>query len=257
MSFYLYLPSNSSSSYFPNNKIGKFRTKLSKRILLSSDYEVALTELSYFSSIKLFSSSNPTEREFSISYKSENSLRGQVENADISVDDVNYSSISDLVTCIEGLLISYTPHISIWIDRIKNRTIINISEPASLVLSPKLSEILGFTQRGFFTVGQHMSTNAPETSSGNYLYIYTDIIKNQIVGDTSAPLLRIVDNTKESREMRTVSFRPYYKEVGKREFDEIEVTICNELGNDIEFYEGPCTLTLHFQQKSSRMNNFH
>jgi len=54
MSFYMYLPSNSSFKVFPGNSIGHFRTKLEKRITNLHHFEAALTELSYFNEMKIF-----------------------------------------------------------------------------------------------------------------------------------------------------------------------------------------------------------
>jgi|GEM_PF-6038747 len=67
MSFYLYLPSNSSEKFFPENTNGHYRTNLSKSANLNSDYEVALVEFSYFPCVKLFSQ-NESARSIDISY---------------------------------------------------------------------------------------------------------------------------------------------------------------------------------------------
>ena len=45
--FYLTLPSNSSSKYFPNNTLTHFVTKLHNDVSLSGDWEVALVDIMY------------------------------------------------------------------------------------------------------------------------------------------------------------------------------------------------------------------
>jgi len=45
--FYLTLPSDSSSKYFPENTAASFKTKLSERIDLDGDYEFGLAQLLY------------------------------------------------------------------------------------------------------------------------------------------------------------------------------------------------------------------
>ena len=45
--FYLTLPSDSSMSYYPNNTIAKYTTKLAYPIELDGDYEMGLAELIY------------------------------------------------------------------------------------------------------------------------------------------------------------------------------------------------------------------
>ena len=45
--FYLTLPSNSSSKYFPNNTLTHFVTKLHNDVSLSGEWEVALVDIMY------------------------------------------------------------------------------------------------------------------------------------------------------------------------------------------------------------------
>jgi len=45
--FYLTLPSDSSSKYYPENTTASFKTKLSDRIDLDGEYEVGMTQLIY------------------------------------------------------------------------------------------------------------------------------------------------------------------------------------------------------------------
>lgn len=55
MAFYMYLPSNSSSTFSPENKISDYHTKLPKKISLEHGrYEVALAEISYVNSVGPF-----------------------------------------------------------------------------------------------------------------------------------------------------------------------------------------------------------
>src|SRR5207244_9252002 len=45
--FYLTLPSNSSSNYYPDNTLTRFITKLPSSVSLSGDWEVALSEIHF------------------------------------------------------------------------------------------------------------------------------------------------------------------------------------------------------------------
>ena len=47
MSFYLTLPSNSSSLYYPDNSQSNYTTKLAKELNNLDGYEVALVEMNY------------------------------------------------------------------------------------------------------------------------------------------------------------------------------------------------------------------
>jgi len=45
--FYLTLPSNSSTHYYPNNTVTRYTTRLENSISLSGDWEVGLVEIQY------------------------------------------------------------------------------------------------------------------------------------------------------------------------------------------------------------------
>ena len=45
--FYLVLPSNSSTSMYPNNTLAQFVTNLPRRVSLSGEWECGLTEIHY------------------------------------------------------------------------------------------------------------------------------------------------------------------------------------------------------------------
>src|ERR1043165_1109963 len=47
MSFYLYLPSNSSMGYYPENTLAHFKTKLHNTIELEGDWEIGLSEIHF------------------------------------------------------------------------------------------------------------------------------------------------------------------------------------------------------------------
>ncbi|KAJ8032371.1 hypothetical protein HOLleu_25885 [Holothuria leucospilota] len=84
------------------------------------------------------------------------------------------------------------------------------------------------------------------------LFVYTDIIENQLVGDSSAPLLRtipvagsfgtVVDIECQKRE---------YHPVVSNLIPTIEIDIRDETGNPIAFNSGRVIVTLHFRQKRS------
>ena len=45
MSFYMTLPSDSSRSQFPTNRIGNYNTALARQVVLEGQYEVGLSEI--------------------------------------------------------------------------------------------------------------------------------------------------------------------------------------------------------------------
>ena len=71
-----------------------------------------------------------------------------------------------------------------------------------------------------------------------HLYIYSDVAEHNIVGDTLAPLLRVlpfepgetVENNNESQHINHEITIPHYIPVSKSDFDIISIQITGDLG---------------------------
>ena len=83
-------------------------------------------------------------------------------------------------------------------------------------------------------------------------YVYTDIIDNQFVGNTKAPLLKtIVINYNNSQSISWSHYdNPQYLEVNKTEINSILIDIRDEFGDKILFDAGTFTIKLHFRTKN-------
>jgi hypothetical protein len=83
------------------------------------------------------------------------------------------------------------------------------------------------------------------------LYIYTDIIRNQLIGDRSAPLLRVCSVKGLPGQNVEESFvQPQYCEVTKKDISEITIEIRTGSGHLVPFDYGTVRCILHFRQKS-------
>ena len=73
-----------------------------------------------------------------------------------------------------------------------------------------------------------------------YIYIYTDCIEQQLVGDVQAQLLQnVYVNNFESIPIQTTSFEsPHYIPVARRDFDTIGINIRDETGQKVPFQFG-------------------
>src|SRR5947209_1238888 len=95
MSFYVYLPSNSSSTFFPKNAISNFHAKLARNLTLGhNEYEVALTEFSYVHKFAQFTSDY--DRTIVIRFK-ENPNDISVHTISATIDDKRYRNIIKLL----------------------------------------------------------------------------------------------------------------------------------------------------------------
>ena len=75
----------------------------------------------------------------------------------------------------------------------------------SLRLNGPLSQLLGFTAGRVFIRGRNLAEKPPKLPGIDQihnLYVYCDILENVIVGDSSSPLLHIVEVTRDESRTR-------------------------------------------------------
>jgi len=83
------------------------------------------------------------------------------------------------------------------------------------------------------------------------IYVYYDILEYVLVGDTKAPLLRLVPADGPNGESIYKVFDEksfFYIPLQKKNFDSIEVDIMDDFGEGIPFKTGKLAVTLHFRQ---------
>jgi len=88
------------------------------------------------------------------------------------------------------------------------------------------------------------------------VYVYTDIVKNQLVGDTMAPLLGVVPVDPKSKPDTLLYWGfnpPYYLPLRLMRFDTIHIALCTDTGKELEFRrdDDKVTCRLHFKCRSS------
>lgn len=82
------------------------------------------------------------------------------------------------------------------------------------------------------------------------LYIYSPIVESQLVGDTLAPLLRVVCVNGVFGQHVNVKFNNiYYLHLRSSFIDHVEVYIRDDIGNLIPFDTGRVVIILHFRKK--------
>lgn len=246
-SFYIHLESNSSFDHFQDNTISAFRNWLSTPIILEpNSFEVALVECSYPSTPIHFSKGTLLYRvkEDSNSIEVPQSNGWHAVYAPIAIktlDDLfrslnskNYNfNLKDGRVCIEPLSV--------------DSQIIYIFEFAS-----ELSAVLGFTESVTLEVEPTQSEHQISFISNNSRYfIYCDIVENQYIGDTTAPILRsFVHTHTEQDKIISKSFNNLqYVSLAKPEFDSIKMYIRNEYDSPPPFTFGSFSASLHFRRK--------
>ena len=71
------------------------------------------------------------------------------------------------------------------------------------------------------------------------IYIYSDIVSSQVVGDVQANLLRVVAPKGKPGDIVDENFViPYYNDVGLRSFNTIEILLRGDTGQPVPFRGG-------------------
>ena len=85
------------------------------------------------------------------------------------------------------------------------------------------------------------------------IYIYSDIVENQYVGDYKVPLLRVVPVRSNFGEMDWIHYdKPHYMRLSRENINNIEINIRDSTGEFVSFESGKVIVTLVFRRISSR-----
>jgi hypothetical protein len=101
--------------------------------------------------------------------------------------------------------------------------------------------------------GEHVADRTFDLHSNlPMLYLYSDIVSYSFVGDTQAPLLRVVDAQGAYGQMVQMTFtHPHYVPLAQNSFESIEININDELGKVVPFEFGKAVVTLHFRRRNN------
>jgi hypothetical protein len=260
--FYITLPSNSSMHYYPNNTVTHYTTRLENAIALSGDWEVGLVEIQYQHT--WFN----LERDEGIFTYSQVVYPGTDPHAffqkRLSLKPGYYDSMFDLVQAINESIKDMADEFKLETfpifeyNSITKRVRATINWGAYILLSPTLHMMLGMTElRDHIQLVdfesekpiEWMSTNACDINRGfSSMYVYCNVLEHIPVGDTKAPLLRIVHLSGKGGDIvHTLYEKPLYVPLQQKHFDSIEIDIRTDTGKPIPFESGKSIVTLHFR----------
>lgn len=277
-SFYITLPSNASMDLYPDNTLAKYITKLHHRINLEGDnWEVALAEIQYPNNFQLLTTSFMW---LQITYQNLQS-DSKFRDSFLMLPDIYFKDAESIL--IELNKIGNGIQFNYFRDIDKFQITYSGEEIGQLVLSQKLAVLLGFIHnRGTeltdptkswtveFEKGvihtfnpANLTLTVTEISEiqskyppkflrniASHMYIYSDIVEPNLVGDCVSPLLRIVKSENSSKRENVVAIfnNLYYVPVLKRQFDTIEINIRDDEGNLVPFVSGKLNVRLHFKR---------
>ena len=243
--FYVTLASNASAGIYPQNKIWNFRTKLAKSIHTKQPYEVGLIEAQYPCSWHSF----PTEDATMTVHDGKTGHRTSC----LLVGGL-YESIGSLLLQINKTWTKYNPGSKVILhhEGIRNRIYVEGDDHLSIVFRGKLAAMLGFDAGVKLPAHKSYAAYAPHPTDihgGCYnMFIYSDIVDHQLVGDSYVPLLRSINITDTSRRHCIHMFdKPHYVHVARDPLGDIEIDLKSDQNTNIKFTYGKVILKLHFR----------
>ena len=277
--FYIHLPSDSSLSVYPDNKISEFSTKLARTVELDGAYEVGLSEIIYPAD---YYNVDNRERNYSFAIKQRNfDAGGEIvhENAmfDVQIEsDLYYTRLEFLekinneintnlgrlhIPALIEMTLDASDRVVIAISRIGPQVAVDLQEQKEGVvvkmffeLSSQFGKRLGFDETVSISVDDstpHRARHKFDLFMGKKLmYVYSDIVSYSLVGDVSVPLLRACSLPEPSTNNTIHLAFPdiHYKRVQKSHFDTIDISINTEEGMLMPFQSGKVLITLHFRR---------
>ena len=283
--FYLTLPSNSSMEYYPDNTASHYFTKLPQDINLTGDYEVGLSEIQFSNNYL-----NVKEEDVWFDYEATvgNTADTKIQKMWVVMPGGLYESneffIYHLNQLISTLVEKHPPTPSLNDDSAsspnvdsaptkkhlkkntkkekkkvrfyynkaaKKASVILYEDGSFLTLSPSLQRILGFTSARFEGRGHYASDFIMDLNEDfKSVYIYCDLVSARPVGDTMAPLLRIVPMLNRKKEVvHHIYEKPHYIPMSRFQFNSAEILLTTDKGKTIAFSSGSTIVTLHFRRQ--------
>ncbi|GFT64346.1 uncharacterized protein F54H12.2 [Trichonephila clavipes] len=228
MSFYVTLPSDSSMHFFPENKISHFKTQLPSPVCLNGEWEVGLSEIIYPHS---WLNVNETNNYFL--YKAgDGNISSTVKR---TIDVGCYETMLDIISAVQLALPKNPNRFTIIYNKATKRVKINAVQGSSLHLE-NLGELLGFKRNAIIIGNMKSEFVADAWSNFSVFYVYSDLISPQIVGDTQAPLLRIVRTKgKDGETISQYYDRPQYLPLVRHSFQTIQSELRLNSGDFVPF----------------------
>jgi len=237
--------------YYPQNTVAQYTTKLNGQIELDGEWEIGLTEISF-----PFDVDNVLEREC---YFVINNPEYDDNSLNITLAAGYYGTFEELSEGLHDAQVLRIAHVTsphrvpvrFSFDKERNRVKMTVSQSLCITLSPTLARILGFPDDrkieyclDDILAEREMELFPPTIGSA---YVYCDLVEHVPVGDTKAPLLRIVNRMSERGVHETFN-PPLYITLQKRCFDTVEINFMTDTGLPIPFRFGQSFVVLEFRR---------
>lgn len=247
MDFYAFLPSNASPDVYPDNKTSSFKIELSKRMELHGHWQAALIEFHY-----------PNTIGHILAGENEITIKTKYMVDIVFVPPGCYRSAGDFIKAVNDAMKTFEGTDRNYIEETEDHRLVfqpyKTGEESLLSFSPRLALQLGLPGPGPYPFDEPLHALKPvEIKLGipSQMYLYLDILSDQIIGHTRAPLLRTVPVDIDAKYGSMSIFHcehPLYFDLNTRSFDTLQIDIRDHAGRLVPFDFGTSTLLVHFKQ---------
>ena len=168
------------------------------------------------------------------------------------VDYGHYMSTEDLVKAINaGLLATgdVNDNIKLMYSAVTGKVTVQIKNNFQFYVAKPLSVMLGFGEKETIIKKTTESPYAADLTVVSTIYVYCDIVEPQIVGDTSAQLLKSISGQGKFGDVIAETFTNIqYVPIQTKSFEVVEVLLRSDTGDPVPFERGKVVITLHFRQ---------
>jgi len=248
--FYVTLPSNSSSEYYPDNTVARYTTKLANKVELEGDWEVGLVEISFPSAVD-----NVVQDRcyYDIYFGDETMHR-------LLLPPSNYNCMETLVAAlyqeqynvegIEQLVVTFAYESDDVSPHMGGKVSLHIADDVKVQFSGDLALMLGLDKDVKYSGDSERFSTSLNASSVHSVYVYCDVLEHVAVGDTRAPLLRIVDKPKNEQDVNVHKIMNpiLYVPLQKKNFDTVEINMITDDGIPMPFRSGKSFVVLEFRR---------
>lgn len=154
-----------------------------------------------------------------------------------------YKTAEELFKEFQYIHLKQLPNLKVFLE---------VPNGREVIFGDGLASMLGFTEK-HFRKGFYISKYPLELDAGiTEIFVYCDIVQSHFVGDTYAPLLRVLPVSNEHNNQVTKYFdKVVYFPLRKHYIDTIEIELRTSSGEKIIFTGGKTCVLLSFRQKKS------
>ena len=167
--------------------------------------------------------------------------------------------MEDVYTRVMGKKTDAKTKLQFHWDEATDRVIGTKAQPAITIMTqnPILSQVLGTNLKKDSAIlwtnfnKSFIGINSPQLEILSSMFVYTNIIKYQLVGDKECPLLGVVPIKGTFREQTFWPFNPpYYIPLTNNEIDSINIKLCTDTGKPFPLLRnGKVICRLHFRRR--------